>query len=449
MKRCEVVYVRMVVFALTLIRHGETGANKENIIQGQMDVPLSEAGLKQAHLLGHRLQNQKYTHIFASDLSRAKQTAQTILEKSHYSVGPIVQDPRLRERKFGEVEGKTFNELKRLARRANQSVPSFTPSGAETVQQVRHRAVLFFQEICQLLLKSQENGKKEQNEPDCPSNGIESDINRINVGTGGVKRRRHSSVACGTEGNGLDCKDTVNNGVKSVAVQRLKRERSELLSSDDETSSDLLKTVGKHLETLSSNCHYLYNPVGQDCSSDQLCVYVPSRISHNVKKDERIKSNCKQNHPERQTVTVSNDNFPSTFKDPTTFKLYSPSAMHDRMNGDCPNVSLSPLTEQSLSWQSLSELHRKTSIDSSNDEVDVSPALTANVLIVSHGGLLRELIRHFVEDLGCTIPGGKGQAFRISPNTGLSKFTVSVLENDEKPKVICLLIHDKDHLVGN
>ncbi|GFX92036.1 hypothetical protein TNCV_5005001 [Trichonephila clavipes] len=44
---------------------GETAHNKDNVIQGQMDVPLSQTGLHQAELLGIHLQNQQYSHVYA------------------------------------------------------------------------------------------------------------------------------------------------------------------------------------------------------------------------------------------------------------------------------------------------------------------------------------------------------------------------------------------------
>lgn len=40
---------------------------------GQLDVPLSQTGLRQAELLGFHLQYQQYSHIYASDLTRAMQ----------------------------------------------------------------------------------------------------------------------------------------------------------------------------------------------------------------------------------------------------------------------------------------------------------------------------------------------------------------------------------------
>ncbi|KAL3201637.1 hypothetical protein MRX96_042887 [Rhipicephalus microplus] len=168
-----------VMFALTLVRHGETLHNKDNVIQGQLDVPLSTIGLEQAELLGKHLQQQRFTHVYSSDLSRAKQTAQSILEKNQVTPGPIVEDQRLRERKFGTVEGRSFGYLKEASNKANQSVSSYTPPGAETLDQVRKRAVAFFDDLCQLLRGSyptedQENlspskRKREEQSPSLPS----------------------------------------------------------------------------------------------------------------------------------------------------------------------------------------------------------------------------------------------------------------------------------------
>lgn len=135
------------------------------------------------------------------------------------------------------------------------------------------------------------------------------------------------------------------------------------------------------------------------------------------------------------------------------------SSRSDLPNIECPNVSLSPLVDQNFVTSSLlsNPLHhesaqsdpqheRRLSVCSSCDDADSGPTLIANILVVSHGGWLRELFRYFVEDLECSVPGGKKQALRISPNAGLSKFTVSLEEQDGHPKIICLQIHDKQHL---
>ena len=59
---------------------------------------LSDVGLEQARLVALRLQNENFTHIFASDLSRAAQTAQIIAEASSVCQCSVQLDKRLRER---------------------------------------------------------------------------------------------------------------------------------------------------------------------------------------------------------------------------------------------------------------------------------------------------------------------------------------------------------------
>ena len=50
------------------MRHGTTGANIEGKLQGTLDYPLSEAGIKEATLLAHRLKKQTFSLFFSSNL---------------------------------------------------------------------------------------------------------------------------------------------------------------------------------------------------------------------------------------------------------------------------------------------------------------------------------------------------------------------------------------------
>ncbi|XP_069346903.1 fructose-2,6-bisphosphatase TIGAR isoform X2 [Eulemur rufifrons] len=129
----------MTRFALTVVRHGETRFNKEKIIQGQgMDEPLSETGFKQATAAGIFLSNVRFTHAFSSDLMRTKQTMLGILEKNKFCKDMTVKyDSRLRERRYGVVEGKALSELRAMAKAAGEECPAFTPPGGETLDQLR------------------------------------------------------------------------------------------------------------------------------------------------------------------------------------------------------------------------------------------------------------------------------------------------------------------------
>lgn len=86
------------VFCIFYCFSGETMHNRKSIIQGQTDVPLSSHGEKQAALVAARLQNDRFTHIFSSDLSRAHETAKAISDANKVCRNEIILDKRLRER---------------------------------------------------------------------------------------------------------------------------------------------------------------------------------------------------------------------------------------------------------------------------------------------------------------------------------------------------------------
>jgi broad specificity phosphatase PhoE len=87
---------------LFLVRHGETSWNRARRFQGQTDIPLNEAGLKQAMRLPDWFQNKSIDIIYSSDLCRAYETARPLAEK--YGI-PLVKSSYLRERGYGKLEG--------------------------------------------------------------------------------------------------------------------------------------------------------------------------------------------------------------------------------------------------------------------------------------------------------------------------------------------------------
>lgn len=93
---------------LILIRHGQTVWNHELRYQGQTDVALTEEGYRQARLMTNRLKTEKIDAIYASDLSRALETAKIVAEGWSVSVQSL---PELREINFGVWEGLTYKEI--------------------------------------------------------------------------------------------------------------------------------------------------------------------------------------------------------------------------------------------------------------------------------------------------------------------------------------------------
>ena len=91
-----------------VIRHGETNANKEGIMQGWIDLPLNEFGRKLAIDTGRALKGVKFDAAISSPLSRAKETAELLLRESGNLDTPLYLDERLKEISAGEWEGKCF-----------------------------------------------------------------------------------------------------------------------------------------------------------------------------------------------------------------------------------------------------------------------------------------------------------------------------------------------------
>lgn len=94
-----------------LIRHGETEWNLQKRLQGQKDIPLSKVGVNQAQQLGCYFHNQdiNFEHVYTSDLLRAHRTAQLITDRMPNK--KIIIEPNLRERYYGELEGKYISEV--------------------------------------------------------------------------------------------------------------------------------------------------------------------------------------------------------------------------------------------------------------------------------------------------------------------------------------------------
>ena len=89
------------------LRHGETEGNARRVYQPP-EIPLNPRGEEQARLAAEYLRQHRIERILASDMRRAWQTAQAAAAM----VGaPLIAEPRLRERWFGDLVGTPSADL--------------------------------------------------------------------------------------------------------------------------------------------------------------------------------------------------------------------------------------------------------------------------------------------------------------------------------------------------
>jgi|AntAceMinimDraft_1070359.scaffolds.fasta_scaffold03367_4 probable phosphoglycerate mutase len=97
---------------LWLIRHGQTDYNADNKIQGSgIDASLNALGQAQAKLLASAIEEKLYgkkPELFASTLTRAKQTATAISEKMGV---PLLFAKEVEELNFGIFEGIAISQI--------------------------------------------------------------------------------------------------------------------------------------------------------------------------------------------------------------------------------------------------------------------------------------------------------------------------------------------------
>ena len=70
-----------------MVRHGESQWNSERRVQKNTEgIALSARGRRQAELLGLRLKDMCFDHVFSSDVQRASETARIALGDAHLSL---------------------------------------------------------------------------------------------------------------------------------------------------------------------------------------------------------------------------------------------------------------------------------------------------------------------------------------------------------------------------
>ena len=125
---------------LILVRHGQTAANLNRVLQGQSDGPLTATGVQQAEALARHLRDLPIDQIFSSPLCRAQDTAAAIARDRDL---PVKTEPLLGEWNCGLLDGVPADVFRKKLQEFDGPLSSFRPEGGETLTEVRQRAAAF------------------------------------------------------------------------------------------------------------------------------------------------------------------------------------------------------------------------------------------------------------------------------------------------------------------
>ena len=148
------------VSRIVLIRHGQSTYNEKNLFTGWKDVELTQKGTREAHEVAPLIQHLTFTHAFTSNLRRAQDTLDIILEDISQNI-PITKNIALNERDYGSLVGqnkieasKKFGADQVQKWRRSYNIP---PPGGESLEMTTKRSIPYFQKKIQPLLKKNNN----------------------------------------------------------------------------------------------------------------------------------------------------------------------------------------------------------------------------------------------------------------------------------------------------
>ena len=124
------------------IRHGETEANNLRVFQGQTNTPLTDEGKRQVLSTCRDLTNLviNWKCIYCSPLGRAQETLE-IINSYFPRRKPIITEPLVIERDFGEAEGLKINDTNYRKLVNNAFI------GQETEEEIIQRAQVFIKKV--------------------------------------------------------------------------------------------------------------------------------------------------------------------------------------------------------------------------------------------------------------------------------------------------------------
>lgn len=139
---------------LYIARHGRTEWNEKGLIQGHKESALTPLGEEQARNLAQELRHIHFDAIFASDLLRAKRTAEIVALERKLVVETIHV---LRERTYGKYEGKPYAAMRAFDEYydtlSDELKFSHKTEGVESDEEMVTRFITFIREVAVIYAK--------------------------------------------------------------------------------------------------------------------------------------------------------------------------------------------------------------------------------------------------------------------------------------------------------
>ena len=147
---------------LVLVRHGQSDWNLKNLFTGWKDPGLTQLGIAEAEAAGEKLRQGGYRFdvAFTSDLKRAQDTLDIMLDKLGQTDLAVIKDEALNERDYGELTGLNKDDARK--RWGEEQVHiwrrsfDIAPPGGESLKDTAARVLPYFEkEILPRVLKGE------------------------------------------------------------------------------------------------------------------------------------------------------------------------------------------------------------------------------------------------------------------------------------------------------
>ncbi|GIU88346.1 MAG: hypothetical protein KatS3mg009_2861 [Acidimicrobiia bacterium] len=129
---------------IAFVRHGQTAVNRDGMLQGRHDAPLTDLGHSQAAAVAHCFAPGTVARVVSSPLRRARDTAAAIAAVHRV---PVEADERLVELDYGEWDRRALADVTAEEWGRWRADPTFAPPGGESLAAVAARVASFCTEV--------------------------------------------------------------------------------------------------------------------------------------------------------------------------------------------------------------------------------------------------------------------------------------------------------------